>query len=101
MRSKPSAKEEIETIRAAIYPEQGNAPSDKVAHLNFKLEQSLHFQRYDEALKRLNRLRNAYRKIDSPDYGICRECEEPIPIERLRIAPESLYCVACMNELGL
>jgi len=93
--------DEIEIIRAAVYPEKGSAPSDKVAHISFKQEQSIHLQRYEEATKRLNRLKAAYLKIDTPDYGICKECEEPIPLARLKLVPESLYCVSCMQELGL
>jgi len=93
--------DEVLAIQKALYPEKGEGPSDKVAHLNFKLDQSIHIQRYEEATKRLNRLKHAYLKIDSPQYGICKECEEPIPMERLRLMPESMYCVACMEELGL
>jgi len=92
---------EIEEIRSAIYPKKGEGTSDKVAHISFKQEQSIHFQRYEEATKRLNRLKHAYLKIDTPEYGICKECEEEIPIERLKLVPESVYCVSCMNELGL
>jgi len=92
---------EIETIKTAIYPDRNEGTSDKVAHISFKQEQSIHFQRYEEATKRLNRLKHAYLKIDTPEYGICKECEEEIPLERLKLIPESLYCVACMNELGL
>jgi DnaK suppressor protein len=93
--------EEIERLQTALYPERGEGPSDKVAHISFKQDQQVHIQRYNEAIKRLNRLKQAYGRIDTPEYGICRECEEPIPLARLRLAPESLYCVACMEELGL
>ncbi len=92
---------EIDSIKKALYPERGKGPSDKVAHLNFKLDQSIHIQRYEEGTKRLNRLKQAYLKIDTPEYGICKECEEEISIERLKLMPESIYCVACMEELGL
>ncbi|HFQ61414.1 MAG TPA: molecular chaperone DnaK [Epsilonproteobacteria bacterium] len=92
---------EIATIKKALYPERGSGPSDKVAHLNFKLDQSIHIQRHEEATKRLNRLKHAYLKIDTPEYGFCKECEEEISLERLRLMPESVHCVACMNELGL
>lgn len=92
--------EEVECIRAAIYP-QGGGTSDKVAHIAFKQEQNLHFQRYEETLRRLNRLKQAMLRVETPEYGICEECEEEIPLERLRLMPESRYCVACMNELGL
>ena len=92
---------EIASIQKAFYPKQGKGPSDKVAHLSFKLDQSIHIQRYTEGVKRLNRLKRAYLKIDTPEYGFCQECEEEIPLERLKLMPESMYCVACMNELGL
>ena len=90
---------EVAKIKKALYPERGEGPSDKVAHLNFKLDQSIHIQRYEEGTKRLNRLKNAYLKIDTPDYGICKECEEEISIERLKLMPESIYCVACTQEM--
>jgi len=93
--------DEIANLKKALYPERGEGPSDKVAHLNFKLDQSIHLQRYEEATKRLNRLKHAYLKIDTPEYGVCKECEEEIPLERLKLIPESIYCVKCMNELGL
>ncbi len=92
--------EEVETIREAIYP-RGGGTSDKVAHIAFKQEQSLHFQRYEETLRRLNRLKQAMLRVETPEYGICEECEEEIPRARLRLMPESRYCVNCMNELGL
>jgi len=92
---------EIEVMKAAVYPNKGEGTSDKVAHISFKQEQSIHIQRYAEATKRLNRLRHAYLKIDTPEYGFCKECEEEIALERLKLIPESLYCVTCMNELGL
>jgi len=92
---------EVSEIKAKIYPSKEQDRCDKSAHLTQKLDQSVHFQRYDEALKRLNRLQNAIIKIDTKDYGICQECEEPISLERLKIVPESIYCVQCMQELGL
>jgi len=96
-----SLSSEIERIKASMYPERGKGPPDKVAHLNFKLDQSIHIQRYEEANKRLNRLKHAYLKVDTPEYGICKECEEEISLKRLKLMPESVYCVECMNELGL
>jgi DnaK suppressor protein len=33
------------------------------------------------------------------DFGICEECERPIPEARLMIVPEAVLCVACQEEL--
>lgn len=51
----------------------------------------------NESKMRLKRLEYALTRIDSPTFGICIECENEIPIERLKINPESLKCVACEN----
>jgi len=39
------------------------------------------------------------RMINDPDFGLCRECEEPIPFARLMIVPESDLCVQCAEAL--
>ena len=49
------------------------------------------------SITRLAGLKHALSQVDSPSFGICIECENEIPIERLKIRPESLRCVACEN----
>ena len=66
-----------------------------------KQDQNINIKRYEVAKKILNKLHATCLNVDSDEYGICRECEEDINIERLKLIPESKYCVACMNELGL
>jgi len=92
---------EIKEIKAKVYPSKEQDRCDKSAHLTQKLDQSVHFKRLEEATKRLNRLNSAILKVDTKDYGICKECEEPIALERLKLVPESIYCIECINEFGL
>ncbi len=92
---------EMKLMKNAVYPERGQGSSDKVAHISFKQEQNIHIQRLAEATKRINSLKYAYLKTNTPEYGICKECEEEISLERLNLMPESLYCVDCMNEFGI
>ena len=40
-------------------------------------------------------LEKALRAIDSEDFGLCRDCEEPIAFARLMAMPEAALCVAC------
>jgi DnaK suppressor protein len=42
---------------------------------------------------------NALEKIEDGSYGICEECEEEIPINRLKAIPDARYCIACQTEL--
>ncbi|MCK5169391.1 MAG: TraR/DksA C4-type zinc finger protein [Bacteroidales bacterium] len=45
-----------------------------------------------------NKLRNLHRvfsQLGSKDFGLCLKCRKPIPLGRILIRPESLYCVNC------
>lgn len=48
-----------------------------------------------QAEQKLNSLKNVLSNIDSPDFGLCLKCKEPIPPGRILIRPESLRCVQC------
>jgi DnaK suppressor protein len=92
---------EIKAIEELLHPIKKDCSLDNTAHQSLKQDQNINIQRYETAKKRLNRLKSASLKIDTKEYGICKECDEEISIERLKIMPESEYCVDCMNELGL
>ncbi len=42
-------------------------------------------------------LKKAIERIDEPDFGICADCGEPIPIGRIMIMPEATFCVRCAS----
>jgi RNA polymerase-binding transcription factor len=48
-----------------------------------------------QAEAKLENLQRVLAKIGSPDFGICVKCKQPIPVGRILIRPESLYCVTC------
>ena len=96
-----SLSDEIVKIEDGLKPIKKDCSLDSIDHKMLKQDQNINIQRYEVAKKRLNRLKAAYLQIDSENYGICKECEEAINIERLKLIPESQYCVDCMNELGL
>jgi len=54
----------------------------------------------NKARQTLSKMERALMMIDNPDFGLCRECEEPIPFARLMIVPESEHCVQCAQAIG-
>lgn len=53
----------------------------------------------NSARNRLLGLENALVRIDTDeDYGLCIECEEPLPVKRLMLMPEALRCVRCADR---
>ena len=45
--------------------------------------------------EKLRNLQQVLSKIDDKDFGLCLKCHRPIPLGRILIRPESLYCVNC------
>jgi len=43
-------------------------------------------------------LRKALKNIESGEYGICLDCEEPICIERLKSIPAAFRCTSCQTK---
>jgi DnaK suppressor protein len=41
------------------------------------------------------RVDRALARMESGDYGVCEECEEPIPEDRLEALPTAVTCVSC------
>lgn len=50
------------------------------------------------AKRKLARLQHALTQVDDPDFGVCFECGEPIPIGRILLMPDSTMCVQCAEE---
>jgi RNA polymerase-binding protein DksA len=40
---------------------------------------------------------DALERIDNYSYGLCEECEQPIPLSRLFAAPATRFCVDCQR----
>lgn len=48
---------------------------------------------------KLTAIKRALTKINTdPDYGICQECGNTIPVARLIVAPDITLCMPCINE---
>ena len=48
-----------------------------------------------QAIDKLSKLRLVSTKFGSADFGICLKCKKPIPLGRILVKPESIYCVNC------
>jgi len=94
-------EKELEYLKAHLKPVDKDCSLDNVYHAGRQQEQNIIFHRFEEYTKRYNRLIVTLNKVQREDYGVCKECEEDIPIERLKLMPESEYCIDCLNELGL
>ena len=48
-----------------------------------------------QAEGKLNNLNRVLSQIGTEEFGLCLKCKQPIPVGRILIRPESLFCVRC------
>ncbi len=53
----------------------------------------------DREREKLHNIEEALMKMEEGEYGICEECEEEIPIGRLKVMPFARYCVKCKADI--
>mgnify|MGYP006447587757 CR=1 FL=1 len=48
----------------------------------------------------LHAIEEAFRRIESGDYGYCVSCDEEIALKRLEVNPTVLTCIRCASGRG-
>ena len=48
--------------------------------------------------QKLDQIESALSKLDNGEYGYCEDCDETIPVGRLRAMPFATLCVKCKSE---
>lgn len=85
------------TLTKPISPDNAIGRLTRMEAINSK---SINEVALTKARDTLSQLKRALAKINHPDFGLCRHCEEPIPIARLMILPETDLCVQCAERVG-
>ena len=49
------------------------------------------------AIDKLRRIEQDLISLHAHSYGICCRCSQEIPYARLKVQPDSLYCVPCLT----
>lgn len=92
-----------ETVKSYKKLTKAVAPDNAIGRLT-RMEaissKSVNEAAFNKAKTTLSKLENAFKEIDDPDYGLCMECEEPIPFARLMILPETTLCVTCAEKIS-
>lgn len=47
---------------------------------------------------KMGKLKWALSHVHEPEFGLCIECGDPIPIGRILLMPETTLCVICAEE---
>ena len=80
-----------------IAPDNAIGRLTRMEAINSKSVNEAALRKAEETLSMIER---AQAKIDHPDFGLCRECDELIPSARLLVLPETDLCVHCAQKLS-
>ena len=87
----------FEELTRPISPDNAIGRLTRMEAINSK---SINEAALRKARQRLSQLEHTLYRLHHPDYGLCIECEEPIPLGRLKIMPETSFCVNCAEKLS-
>jgi len=59
------------------------------------LQTSVEVAAVERDVRELKALEAALQRVDTPEYGVCAQCQAAIPFARLRAEPAAVHCMAC------
>jgi len=63
-----------------------------------EINQSLTLRLRDRERFLITKIDAAFEQIEAGNYGLCKECEEPIGFQRLKVRPVTTLCIRCKEE---
>lgn len=60
-------------------------------------QESIEISIYNAEYEEFSRINKALELIASGQYGICQECDKPIPERRLEVYPNATLCLSCQE----
>ncbi|MGB9605279.1 MAG: TraR/DksA family transcriptional regulator [Bryobacteraceae bacterium] len=73
--------------------------ADALDEVRLAADRELMIHTLDRESLQLREIRAALARIEDGTYGICLNCEEPIPAKRLDAIPWAAYCVRCQEAI--
>ncbi|WP_298271696.1 TraR/DksA family transcriptional regulator [Geobacter sp.] len=98
------AKEEIlagisKAMKSGSETTTGEPTGDIYDQASSERDRELGLLLNDRERDKLRQIDEALLRIEDGEYGICEECEEEIPLGRLKVMPFARFCVRCQSEM--
>ena len=97
-RGRENLCDRVKALRGARPLEALSAPGDVMDLAKSLVDAETHASLIERAERQLAEIDYALVRLDDGEYGVCRDCGEDIPFERLKVIPSALYCVGCQSR---
>jgi DnaK suppressor protein len=88
----------VREYRAAQEADVSSPPGDELDAARALADVETHAGLIERAEDRLRAIDFAFNLLEQHHYGICAQCSEEIPMERLKAVPLATYCVDCQRK---
>lgn len=87
-------------LRKLLQPVSPDNAIGRISRMDALEMQSVNNSKLGNQQRRIEQIRLALSRLkNDEEFGVCQECGNAILIERLRLRPESQYCVNCQQIL--
>lgn len=88
----------VETFANLVQPISPDNAIGRITRMEAINSKSINEAALAKAKQSLKSLEKTLKRMDDPEFGYCRNCEEAIPLKRLIILPDAPFCVACAQK---
>lgn len=93
-----SLRDQIPHLEERLQPVSPDSSIGRLSRLDNMVNQGVVEKQLSTTRTRILKLEEALKRLEEDeDFGLCAECGDPIPIQRLLIMPETEYCVECAS----
>lgn len=92
------AKGQVERLKTLVKPISPDVAIGRLSRMEAIATKSVNEAALATATQKLSGLQSALANLDEPEFGICFECGNDIPIGRILLLPESKMCVGCAEQ---
>ncbi|SNB47436.1 TraR/DksA family transcriptional regulator [Geobacter sp. DSM 9736] len=92
-------KEISKAVRTGSDVKSGEPSGDIYDQASSERDRELGLLLSDREREKLRNIDEALMKIEEGEFGICEECEEEIPLGRLKVVPFARFCVKCKSDI--
>ncbi len=91
-------KESIKSLEETTKPIPPDDAIGRLTRMEAINAKSISEASLNAARLKLVKVERALGHLDDPEFGTCAICEEPIPVKRIMLMPETTVCVRCAEK---
>ena len=92
-------QQDIANLEILVTPIAPDVAIGRLSRMEAIAEKGVNQTKLHLSRQKLASLQQAQQHLASPEFGACEICDEPIPLARSKLMPDTRTCVACLEKL--